>query len=142
MLFTHVSSNVRDSLIKPLLRLVSVHTTMRMPAVALFLLLTLLFATTISSLKNHPPSTRRVFATSCASTLLLPVAVANGLDVDAFASQQLSTMSTMTSDEALCKFGQPGPARGDACVRAGLSTTATKKNKKGGGVDAYGTVGK
>ena len=43
----------------------------------------------------------------------------------------------MTDDEALCRFGQPSKGRGDACVRAGLST---KLSSKPGAVDAYGNV--
>lgn len=41
----------------------------------------------------------------------------------------------LTDDEALCKYGQPSRDRGDACVRAGMSTKL-----KPGGVDAYGKV--
>lgn len=42
----------------------------------------------------------------------------------------------MSEDEALCRFGQPSLAKGDACVRAGLPTAPLKK----GGVDAFGQV--
>jgi hypothetical protein len=41
----------------------------------------------------------------------------------------------LTDDEALCKYGQPSRERGDACVRAGVSTKL-----KPGGVDAYGKL--
>jgi hypothetical protein len=63
------------------------------------------------------------------------------LDMDAFMAKELTSTTTVASakklsdDEALCRFGQPSKARGDACVRAGLSTTLKK-----GGVDAYGNV--
>lgn len=67
----------------------------------------------------------------------------SAIDMDAFALQQLSDDTNkkqisvaLTDDEALCKYGQPSPKKGDACVRAGLPTTAAKK----GGVDAYGQV--
>ena len=72
--------------------------------------------------------------------LLVPT-VATALDMDAFASQQLESTqgsatspSSLSSDEALCRYGQPSKETGDACVRAGLST------RRKTGVDAYGTV--
>jgi len=68
---------------------------------------------------------------------------AQALDVDAFMSQELIQPSSdsqqsnkkLSDDQALCKLGQPSKARGDACVRAGMSTLL-----KTGGVDAYGNV--
>lgn len=69
---------------------------------------------------------------------------ANALDMDYFMNQELAAPSStassaakskMSDDEALCKFGQPSKGRGDACVRAGMSTKLKK-----GGVDAYGNV--
>jgi hypothetical protein len=59
---------------------------------------------------------------------------ASALDMDAFANSQLDSKKELTSDEALCKYGQPSPATGEACVRAGMSTERSK-----GGVDAFGT---
>ncbi len=62
------------------------------------------------------------------------------LDMEAFAERELSSTTDkkeMTADEALCKFGQPSPQRGQACERAGLSTANTKRK---GGVDAYGNI--
>jgi hypothetical protein len=66
------------------------------------------------------------------------------LDMDAFASRQLNDTAgadkqssvALSDDAALCKYGQPSQRKGDACVRAGLPTAATKK----GGVDAYGQI--
>jgi len=79
-------------------------------------------------------------AASAAAVALSVPSAANSLDMDAFASQQLSTSSkgaaSLSEDEALCKFGQPSPQRGDACVRAGMPTKPSKK----GGVDAFGQV--
>lgn len=76
-------------------------------------------------------------------TTLSPRPVQAVLDMDAFAQQELSSSNNnnkeklMTADEALCKFGQPSPQRGQACERAGLPTANTKRK---GGVDAYGNV--
>jgi hypothetical protein len=47
-----------------------------------------------------------------------------------------TSTDTMSPDEALCRFGQPGPLKGDACVRAHISTAPRTKN----GVDAYGKL--
>ena len=44
--------------------------------------------------------------------------------------------NNMSADEALCRFGQPGLLKGDACVRANLSIAPKTKN----GVDAYGNL--
>jgi hypothetical protein len=57
--------------------------------------------------------------------------------MDAFINQELASdglakNKQLSPDEALCKYGQPSPQTGEACARAGLSTTARK------GVDAYG----
>lgn len=69
------------------------------------------------------------------------------LDVDAFITAELSKddcdpsskkcipKAKLTEDQALCQFGQPSKDRGDACVRAGMSTQL-----KRGGVDAYGKL--
>lgn len=72
--------------------------------------------------------------------ILSPLPAQAVLDMDAFAQNELSNNESnkeMTADEALCKFGQPSPQRGQACERAGLSTANTKRK---GGVDAYGNV--
>lgn len=71
------------------------------------------------------------------------------LDIDAFIQNELDSevcnnrvdkkcisKVKMSDDEALCKFGQPGKSRGDACVRIGVSTSS----KTIGGVDAYGNI--
>jgi len=64
----------------------------------------------------------------------------NALDIDAFASSQLATDSgkskDMSDDEALCKYGAPGPDRGQACVRAGIPTGKASKSQ----VDAFGNI--
>jgi hypothetical protein len=46
--------------------------------------------------------------------------------------------TTMSTDEALCRFSQPGIIKGDACVRAGISTENKKDPKNG--VNAYGQI--
>ena len=69
--------------------------------------------------------------------------VALALDMDAFIDQQLDggaasssskSTSPLTEDQALCKYGFPSPATGQACVRAGMST------KRVGSLDAFGNV--
>lgn len=109
----------------------------------------------VESMVPHAPSkstnTRRMFLkTTFASVSFAAViapSVARSLDMDAFASQQLSASGStqggsssssgaLTEDQALCKFGQPSPQRGEACLRAGMSTKPSKK----GGVDAFGQV--
>jgi hypothetical protein len=91
-----------------------------------------------------------VAATLLATTLPAPsqqtATAAWALDMDAFINQELiqdNVKSKLTADEALCRFGQPSRATGEACVRAGLST----KRRPGGSrlrdqaaVDAFGTV--
>jgi len=57
-----------------------------------------------------------------AADLLRPHSAA-ALDFDAFASSQLSSDDaasnpTLSDDEALCKYGAPGPEMGAACKRA------------------------
>ena len=92
---------------------------------------------------------------------LFPSVSYAALDMEAFAAQQLqppppqivmtaptssrisssstttsTNTDTMTPDEALCRFGQPGLLKGDACVRAHMSTAPKTKQ----GVDAYGNI--
>ncbi|KAL7566985.1 hypothetical protein ACA910_019914 [Epithemia clementina (nom. ined.)] len=62
----------------------------------------------------------------------------HALDMDSFIEQQLgassSSSAVMTEDQALCKYGFPSKATGEACLRAGMST------KRSGSLDAFGTV--
>jgi len=78
---------------------------------------------------------RRSFVVSSSAVALIS-SPACALDMDSFADSALSTSkpSNLSPDEALCRFGQPGPQTGDACKRANLST------KRKGAVDAYGNV--
>jgi hypothetical protein len=72
--------------------------------------------------------------------LVAAQSVSSSLDFDAFINKQLSMdqdKPEFTSDEALCKFGQPSPSRGDACIRAGISPKSTGSK---GGVDAFGKI--
>jgi hypothetical protein len=84
---------------------------------------------------NSDISRRTFFQTLATGTTCIALPV-SALDMDAFANSMLTQpTSQMSSDEALCRFGQPSPEKGDACVRAGRPT----KNPSGG-VDAYGNV--
>ena len=67
------------------------------------------------------------------------------LDMDAFARKELAEepcndrvskkcKPQLSEDEALCRFGQPSPKTGEACLRAGMST------KRPTGVDAFGNL--
>lgn len=111
-------------------------------------LLALLFVLRCESLAPQFRSTTVVHkiqehavATSRRSILSLPFLVAIppvswALDFDAFITKELTEETPeLTSDEALCKYGQPALEKGEACVRAGISPTNSK-----GGVDAYGKV--
>ncbi len=63
----------------------------------------------------------------------------NALDMDAFINSELekdNKQRDLTDDEALCKYGNSGKDRGEACSRAGLSTSSKKK----GAVDSYGNI--
>jgi hypothetical protein len=97
------------------------------------------------------PSTRRSWIQRAALQITLLVAMngpvvtasAQALDMEAFAAQQLQAASStatesamMSEDEGMCRFGQPSPQKGEACIRAGLSTAPLRK----GGVDAFGQV--
>mmetsp|Transcript_32057 Transcript_32057/g.67387 ORF Transcript_32057/g.67387 Transcript_32057/m.67387 type:complete len:180 (-) Transcript_32057:104-643(-) len=64
---------------------------------------------------------------------------AQALDMDAFESSLLNEASkelipTLNDDEALCKYGAPGKAMGEACTRAKID------RKLPGGVDVSGKV--
>eukprot|EP00536_Pseudo-nitzschia_multiseries_P005625 jgi/Psemu1/13020/gm1.13020_g len=65
-----------------------------------------------------------------AAVVFTPVVAANALDMDAFANAQIEAdikncdpkrdpkcIPKLNADEALCKYGQSGEARGDACKR-------------------------
>lgn len=92
-----------------------------------------------TGIPTTPTCDRRNFLT--ALILTTAAAPAQALDMDSFMSQELSapksapSTAKLSDDEALCRFGQPSKERGDACVRAGISTSLKK-----GGVDAYGNV--
>lgn len=99
--------------------------------------------TKVQTPASPPDSTRRF------TVLAFPaIAMASGilasnpsrseaLDMDSFIAKELDNKKEppkMSDDEALCKYGQPSKATGNACLRAGLST------KRPTGVDAFGTV--
>jgi hypothetical protein len=91
------------------------------------------------------PTTAAIITMITSSSSTLPAAEA--LDIDSFIQKELDDTSTtcnektdkkckpkLSTDEALCRFGQPSKSTGDACLRAGLST------KRPSGVDAYGSI--
>ena len=84
-------------------------------------------------------SRRSIFATIPFAVIASQSSNSNALDMDAFMQKELSSSSSssnkkMSDDEALCRFGQPSQATGEACLRAGMST------KRPTGVDAFGKV--
>jgi len=99
-----------------------------------------------SALKSTPR--REVFnvalqRTFTASTIiissLVPPKTARALDYDAFESSIITKDSSkfqpkLNDDEALCKYGAPGKAMGEACSRANIQRTLP------GGVDVTGMV--
>lgn len=67
------------------------------------------------------------------------------LDMESFVQKELAEESCddrvnkkckpkLSDDEALCRFGQPSPKTGEACLRAGMPT------KRPSGVDAFGNL--
>lgn len=67
---------------------------------------------------------------AAAALAFAPVVAANALDMDAFANSQIEAdikncdpkrdpkcIPKLNADEALCKYGQSGNARGEACKR-------------------------
>eukprot|EP00977_Amphora_coffeiformis_P009969 scaffold2330_cov153-Amphora_coffeaeformis.AAC.1 len=85
----------------------------------------------------YTTTSRRAFLASAAAGATTTVAVATpawSLDMDAFINQELAAdnnKAQLSEDAALCKYGSPSPETGEACRRAGLSTTRK-------GVDAFG----
>ena len=73
-------------------------------------------------------------------SIMVSPTLTNALDMDAFASSQLSAdtpkKKELSDDEALCKFRAPGKQKGEACQRAGIKTGKSDKNK----VDAFGNI--
>ena len=72
-------------------------------------------------------------------SIMISPTLTNALDMDAFASSQLTAdtpKKELSDDEALCKFGAPGKQRGEACQRAGIKTGKSDKNK----VDVFGNI--
>ena len=79
------------------------------------------------------------------SVAFLSASTAHALDMDAFANAQIEAdkkncnpkfdpkcAPTMTKDEALCKYGQSGDARGDACKRVKQAGGALPSAKPAG----------
>ena len=93
-----------------------------------------------------------VVATVTASAVVLsspPTKSANALDIDSFIQKELDSetcdekvdkkcIRKLSEDEALCRFGQPSKETGEACRRAGISSSRSGSGR--GGVDAYGSV--
>lgn len=87
-------------------------------------------------------SRRSVFAVP----LLIAPAAAMALDIDSFVQKELDNGTCnekidkkckpkLSDDQALCRFGQPSQETGEACVRAGMSTSRAT-----GSVDAFGKI--
>jgi len=76
-------------------------------------------------------------ATVSASTMVV-VSPAFALDMDAFINKELQqdTPIEVTDDMRTCRYAAPGKDKGEACARAGMSTSG----KGGKGVDAYGNI--
>jgi hypothetical protein len=88
---------------------------------------------------------RRSFLVTLPLVTGLSTPDANALDFDSFIQGELDATPCdektskkckpqMTKDQAMCRFGQPSPETGNACLRAGLPTT------RPGGVDAFGKI--
>lgn len=86
---------------------------------------------------------QRTLVTTTATTIitssLVPPKTARALDYDAFESSIITKDSSklqpkLNDDEALCKYGAPGKAMGEACSRANIQRTLP------GGVDVTGKV--
>mmetsp|Transcript_2413 Transcript_2413/g.4480 ORF Transcript_2413/g.4480 Transcript_2413/m.4480 type:complete len:163 (+) Transcript_2413:88-576(+) len=76
-------------------------------------------------------------STTATASILVLAPSALALDMDAFMEKELQkdTPKEMSDDERMCKFAAPGKERGEACKRAGMSTTAA-----GTKVDAFGNI--
>lgn len=117
-------------------------------------LLILLLASSTSALQQQPLSRRAWLATGGPVAAAAAAIVATttpdaslALDMDAFASSQISSTEScneavdkrcapkLTEDQALCKYGYPSKTTGEACVRAGMSTT-----DRPGELDAFGNI--
>ena len=105
----------------------------------LFLFASLLSAVNSFSVNHSSSSSKPIVADASRRTaIFLPImatitaasAKVNALDMDAFANSQIEAdkkncdpkrdpkcVPTLTSDEALCKYGSSGKARGEACTR-------------------------
>ena len=92
-------------------------------------------------------SRRAALATAAGATFafLRPPSAANALDMDAFANSELDKdqkncnpkldpkcSPPMTPDEAMCKYGQSGEKRGEACQRFKSQGGALVKPGQGG----------
>ena len=80
-----------------------------------------------------------IATTTIITSSLVPPKTARVLDYDAFESSIISKDSSklqpkLNDDEALCKYGAPGKAMGEACSRANIQRTLP------GGVDVNGKV--
>lgn len=90
-------------------------------------------------------ATRRSFLVTLPFLTGMSTSAVNALDFDSFIQKELDSTPCdekkdkkcspqLTADEAMCRFGQPSPATGNACLRAGLDTS------RPGGVDAFGKI--
>jgi hypothetical protein len=123
----------------------------------IFLLISLLGSVSAFSVNQKSLSSKSIVADATRRTaiflpILTTIATAsskvNALDMDAFANSQIEAdkkncdpkkdpkcVPTLTSDEALCKYGSSGKARGEACTRL-------KNAKPGQAIDTGSKGGK
>jgi len=99
----------------------------------------LVISTLSDGMALSPTVKRRDFfrvATVSASTMVV-ASPALALDMDAFINKELQqdTPTEVTDDQRTCRYAAPGKDKGEACKRAGMSTSG-----KGNGVDAYGNI--
>jgi len=91
--------------------------------------------TALSSVVNR----RKFFqaATTSVATVVI-VSPVLALDMDAFINKELQqdTPKQVTDDERTCRYAAPGKDKGEACARAGMSTSGRGSK----GVDAYGNI--
>ena len=89
---------------------------------------------------------RRSAAFAAVPFLIGAPTAAIALDIDSFMQRELDNGTCnekidkkckpkLSDDEALCRFGQPSPETGEACIRAGMSTS-----RPTGSVDAFGKI--
>jgi hypothetical protein len=86
---------------------------------------------------SSPQSRRRIMSIPLAIVIASEGPLkSRALDMEAFMTSELqkSNPPKLTDDQLLCQYGAPSRNTGDACIRAGMSTTRT------GTLDAFGNA--